>query len=312
MAEYHAKVAISSGSPDAGHVMHAIYTGLASASNTAVRFATHGATTAVYAGSSLAFGNTPASDADWPDGAYMDIAPVAEYATGLGRWQCRIERNGATIWYRFSPGGGWLTTNLVFASSTPAGSSVIEWAPAASMNAATQVYVSTHSEAYNGGLNSYTYCRILIREGATACGAGLYVGGYIPFQPAVDTKPAVALGGIPDTASGTSTGWGYQTSGANNRNVVPTDYAHSAINQGTTASDCYVATVTEIQGGSGDDRAGRMVAPTLYLFSLDGHCLGVFGGQAMLGFDGTPGEWVADSDTNYVVTQKVAHKFTAV
>ena len=167
----------------------------------------------------------------------------------------------------------------------------------------TKVYLSTVRETYATN-KYYYYFRMLWREGGGNCTAAWYIGGYLPFDPAVDTKPVCALSQRPygDAATGTLNCW--ENPLVAGQNVTPADYSHTA------SVKCYVKSIANLtENGRGDDRGGNYIAPSAYLFDSNDNVLGIFGSKTFRGFDNSVADWSMDSTGTYMVTGAFLQRF---
>jgi len=316
MAEYHKKATFD-GSPTYAEVMHEMYTALNSTSaQSIIKFATEGSNTAIYAD---ADGNTsnafsvPTASSHWIAGSYFVIEPKTAYP-GTGTWQLKVKLTSATqIDLELGTDAGWTSSTHNFASNTtgailmnPGANTGADWLTTPAT--LSQCYISVGQDTYSG--NSYTYVRAMFRHGANSCATAFYCGGYVPISTEKDTKPVVMLVGLP-TGADTTKGWGRNDGNtASNFNRTAPDDAHS----GTPAnSTCFIRHLADFTTGTGfnADRSGNAAAPSAYLFTTGGNCLGTFGSLTFRGFDNSVADWAASSSGTYVAIGDLLHRFTA-
>lgn len=316
MAEYHKKATFD-GSPTYAEVIHELYTCFASTSaQSIIKFAVEGGNTAVYADAdgngSNAF-STPTASSHWIPGSYFVVEPRTAYP-GTGTWQLKVKLTGAAqIDLDLATDAGWSSSTHGFATNStgdvlmnPGTHTGTNWLS----NPATlsQAYISVGQDSYES--NTYTYLRVLFRHGANSCAAAFYCGGYVPLSPSKDTKPVVLLVGLP-TGADTTKGWGRNNSDtASNFNRTAPDDLHSG---SPATSTCFIRHLADFTSGTGfnTDRSGNAAAPSAYLFTTGGNCLGTFGSLTFRGFDNSAADWTASSSGTYVVAGDLLHRFTA-
>mgnify|MGYP003641117049 CR=1 FL=1 len=316
MAEYHKKATLD-GSPTYAEIMHALYGAFNSTSaQDYIQFPTEGGNKAVYVDTepngSLEFG-TPASSASWITGAYFIVEPKTAYP-GTGKWQLKVRITGTNeIKLELGTDGGWVSSTHGFASN---GTGELLMNPGTDTGAAwltspatlSQIYISAGQDTY--GSSTYTYVRVVFRHGSSACVTAFYCGGYVPLSSAADTKPVVLLIGKP-TGGDDTKGWGRNDANtATNFNRTPPDDAHSGSPANST---CYIRHLADFISGTGRhaDRSGNAAAPSSYLFTTAGNCLGTFGTATFRGFDNSIADWTSSTSGGYVVVGDMLHRFTA-
>ena len=310
MAEFHQKIPLpdhnSDGTVDVGDLMFAIYESITHSSQSTLQFAVHDSNTAVYVDST---GNGTADSFATPSNGlafvagngtpYMVIEPKAEYPGG-GKWQLKLSRQSGGLYYELDQAGTWSSSNGNFSGSvaTTGNISLVTGGVAATNITGTHLYFSSGTETYNVN-NSYSYLRLILRNGASNSDWALYCGGYIPFSPTADTKPVVILAGTPQTSSG----WSEAGSGGLNR--THQSYAHTA----APTTKAYVASITSIVGGNGHDYGSNYIAPSAYLLTTSGETLGIFGPTTFRGFDSTVPDWTVDASGAYIKAGGWLHRF---
>lgn len=323
--EYHSKETMSA--TGFGSWMAAMYRFVINSGQGIVRLATEDSKIAAYAadpsGGGLALSTTALSaDAKtnanwWTNGSYIVIEPVREYFTGGGRWQLKITRTGTnTIKYEMAPSGGWVSASHNFGSANTTGEIQLfaSTDQASGGVAASAMWMSCATQAYSSS-RQYAYFRLILKHGGLECMKAIYCGGYIPLSPDSDTKPICVLAGKPwgsQAKDGTDPDpdsyWGTSHTGTLSR--TPPDYAHTGSPSGT---GCYIRHIDHMAdngtANATQDRSGRYAAPSVYLFSSDGKCLGLFGSMSFRGFDAYLAAWTVDNSGRYIKLRDLIHRF---
>lgn len=269
-----------------------------------LRIASDGGTYATHNGSAL---GTPDGTVGWwatGANAYLVIEPV-DAMPGGGRWQCKIIRNSTLVLQSvWAPNGGWTVASQSYAGL--ACSAVTQWNDGSAPGASCTHYISgSNLETYTAGNSTYgyTYFRIIGRRGGgtedNQFVYGLYVGGYVPNEPTVDTKPSCMLARTPSLA-GNALAWSYAVSNSNNLNRAPVDDVHTVTDY-TNNGVCFAS--AQMPGVYAKSRSGKWCGKTIYLYNMAGsYELGQFGatytmaGGYLSRADATP-----DGNNEYIV-----------
>ena len=231
---------------------------------------------------------------------YIIIEPVNAYPGG-DKWQIKFESlsptsgaatnmNVTVCWL-----GGWTQasefgSNLTHTDTDP-------FDNLSSITTSMSWYFSccnTDTYVSSSGTQTYTYVRILLRNGTIWY--GVYCGGYIPTEPDSDTKPVVLLARQVNNNLGASN-WG--TTSATSNNKIPADFAHSVLGGNNSAGTNILNPSNQ---GWSTDRSGNWVnRPSIVLDNNTQSSLGAFGRFTMLLGDDARTPGAADSNNEYLV-----------
>lgn len=294
-------------------VMQAIYSFVnTNGAACGLRIAVDGSTAATHNGTAL---GTPDGTVGWwatAANAYMVIEPVNAMPGG-GRWQVKIIRaSTAALNAVWAPIGGWTVAAQTYAGLPV--SAVTQWNDGSAPGASCTHYISgSNLETYTAGASTYgyTFLRILGRRGGgtedNQFVYGLYVGGYVPNEPTVDTQPSVMLARYPSMA-GAALSWSYGSNNSNNVNRAPVDDVHTVTdytNNGTCLAQCM------LPGIYGRSRSGKWVGKIIYLYNLaSSYELGSFGPTYTMagGYLGRT-DAAVDSAAEYIIGNDMVHRW---
>lgn len=260
--------------------------------------------------------SVPANAAGVGDGSFMVIESESVMPSGR-RWQVRItvDTAGDDIDYQFAPRGGWDYINLDYGATVGtwngAGYPFSGWAQCnlgASPSNNTLYMSISNLETYGSENIKCEYFRFLLRNAALAEGSqfreGIYVGGYIPFDPVGDTNPVVALSRIPAIATAVYS-WGYVTLGTSNLNRIAPDIDGSTINLNTSYAMVAGASFNGFAAGqeaTKNTRSGQWVNTPLWIIDLSNYAMvGYTGKYSQLLGNKNRDDAAADASLEYLV-----------
>jgi hypothetical protein len=225
-----------------------------------------------------------ASSSDCPDGSYMVIEPVS--ANGGVRWQLRLKNDAAdTTKAIFAPDGTWSNGGAGPGSFSGVQTAETTINDGAAPGASSFLYCGCNTVSYDAGTRTYTYFWFMINDSGAA-NQMCYAGGFTPFNPDDDTKPACFLARNPDLNS-SSGNFGRTTADSNALSRCASEYAHSTTWNTSGYARVGFSDNATSAGATTTARnlGGEYIGLTLYLLSNSGGYWHGHFGDHMLAID---------------------------
>ena len=165
-----------------------------------------------------------ASVTDCPDSSFLVVEPVS--ANGGVRWQMKIKNDaGNTTKCIFAPDGTWTNGGAGPGSFSGVQTAETTINDADVPGASSFLYCGCNTVSYDAGTRTYTYFWFMISDSGAA-NQMCYAGGFTPYNPTDDTKPACFLAREP-VLTNINFYFGRATTDANALCRCATEYAHS-------------------------------------------------------------------------------------